>query len=297
MNDNSLVPGSVLVGVDGSSSSDTAVFWAATYARALHRPLAIVHAVGLPGVADFAVDLGEPRQSLRIAGQMVADQALVLAKTTSSTVAVSVHVVLGDPRELLLEMATDASVLVLGTRGRGAVASLLLGSVSVALASHSPCPVVVARPEPAPAAPADFPVVAGADGTADSSGAVSLGFELASWQGRRLEVVHAVGDDWLFPYPDALSPEMLREAVEDRELLLAESLAGYAEKFPDVVVHSRLVRQAPAHALVHASEQASVVVVGSRDRSDVKKRLLGSVSRSVVEHAHCTVAVVRGGVA
>lgn len=291
---NSFIPGSVMVGVDGSPSSDTAMVWAATYAQAQHRPLAIVHAAGHPAVTDFAIDMTEARHGLRMAGRRITDHALGLAQATSPAVDVSVHMALREPRELLIEMAADASVLVLGTRGRGTLTGLLLGSVSVALAAHSPCPVVVARPSRESVTPEDLPIVVGADGTADSAGALTLGFELASQQDRRLEVVHAIGDAWVFPAPDLMSPEMVREAMEGWELLLAESLAGYAEKFPDVVVNSRLVRGSPAQALVNASGVASVVVVGSRGRGALTSRLLGSVSRSVVEHAHCTVAVVRG---
>jgi len=294
---NSCVPGSVMVGVDGSPSSDTAVVWAATYALAQRRPLAIVHGAGHPvptDFTDFTGDVAEAHQDLRMAGRHVSDHALGLAQATSPAVDVSVHLALREPRELLLEMAKDASVLVLGTRGRGSVASLLLGSVSVALAAHAPCPVVVARSPRASAGPDGLPVVVGADGTAGSAGALTLGFELASEQNRRLEVVHAIGDAWLFPFPGLVSSEMVNEEINGWELLLAESLAGYSEKFPDVVVDSRLVRGSPAQALVSASGAASVVVVGSRGRSAVTSRLLGSVSRSVVEHAQCTVAVVRG---
>jgi nucleotide-binding universal stress UspA family protein len=199
---------------------------------------------------------------------------------------------LGDPRQMLIEMSAGASVLVLGNRGRGAVASLLLGSVSVALATHAPCPVVVARPYPHSAAQADLPVVVGADGTPDSADALTFAIELASAQHRPLLAVHALGEAWMYPYPDVLGPDMVSDAKQDWELLLAESLAGYAEKFPDVVVHTQLVQGTPAHALVNASETAAAVVVGARG-SSLLRGPLGSVSRSVVEHAHCTVAVMR----
>lgn len=289
-----LVPGSVLVGADGSPCSDTAVQWAATYARAHSRPPAVVHGAGAAVGTELGIDLEEARQALMAAGQRVIEHALELVEATSPSVAVSVHLELREPRELLIDKAADASLLVLGSRGRGTVASLLLGSVSVALASHAPCPVVVAREDPDGGAPQDRPVVVGADGTADSGDALTFGFELASEQNRPLEVVHAVGDAWVFPAPGLISPEMVEEVLTDWKLLLAESLAGYAEKFPDVDVRSHLVKGSPTQALVTASERASTVVVGARQLGAVRKRLLGSVSRSVVEHAHCTVAVVRG---
>jgi nucleotide-binding universal stress UspA family protein len=287
--------GSVMVGVDGSSSSDLALAWAVRHAEANRRPLAIVHAAGTPVVTDFALDLTEARRGLRMAGRRVTDHALGLVRASAPALDVSVDLALRDPRDLLAELAVDASVLVLGTRGHGTVAGLLLGSVSVALTAHAPCPVVVVRPAPASDAPDELPVVVGVDGTEDSAGAITFAFELAAEQHRRLEVVHATGDAWVIPAPMLVSPEMVEEVLADQRLLLAESMAGYAEKFPDVVVHSRLVRGSPAQALVDSSQVASAVVVGARGRSAAKRRLLGSVSRSVVEHAHCTVVVVRGG--
>ena len=82
--------------------------------------------------------------------------------------------------------------------------------------------------------------------------------------------------------------------MEEWDLLLGESLAGYGEKYPDVRVRRRLVQETPAQALVGRSETASTVVVGSRGRSGLTARVLGSVSRTVAEHGRCTVVVVRG---
>jgi nucleotide-binding universal stress UspA family protein len=288
----SVSPGSVVVGVDGSNGSDTAVVWAATYAAGHRRPLTIVHGTGAPVVTAAVVDLHEARHSLRIAGRRVTDHALGLALAAAPGLDVGVHVDLCEPRSLLAEAAVDAHLLVLGSRGHGAVLSLLLGSVSVALAAHAPCAVVVVRP----AAEDDDrrPVVVGADGTVDSHDALTFAFELASEQHRTLEVVHAIGEAWLFPAPDASVLQMGEEVLSDWKLLLAESVAGYAEKFPDVTFTSRVVQGSAAAALVAAGDRASTVVVGARGRSAMAKRLLGSVSRSVVEHAPCTVAVVRG---
>jgi nucleotide-binding universal stress UspA family protein len=288
----SVTPGSVMVGVDGSVGSDAAVEWAAKYAVAHRRPLTIVHGAGAPVVTDFVIDLHEARKELRIHGRRVTDHALGLAQKAGPGLDIDVHLELREPRSLLAEAAEGAHLLVLGSRGHGAVLSLLLGSVSVALAAHAPCPVAVVRP----AADDDEqrPVVVGIDGTSDSAGALTFAFELASVQHRRLEVVHAAGEAWLFPAPDPGGPTMVEEITSDWQLLLAESVAGYAEKFPDVVFSSRVVQGSPASALTAASEHASTVVVGARGRSALTKRLLGSVSRSVVEHAHCTVTVVRG---
>jgi nucleotide-binding universal stress UspA family protein len=282
-----------VVGVDGSTGSDRAVRWAATYAVAHQRPLTIVHGAGAPEclVADFPVDLQEARLGLLRTGRTVTDHARDLARTVGPHLVVAVELDTCEPRSLLAEATPDAHLLVLGSRGHGALLSLLLGSVSVALVAQAPCPVVVVRP----VADDDesLPVVVGVDGTEDSTGALTFAFELAAEQRRPLEVVHATGEPWLFPVPDTGSV-MDADVAADWQLLLAESLAGYCEKFPDVVFSSRVAQGSAAWALVAASGHASTVVVGARGRSALTEWLLGSVSRSVVEHGHCTVAVVRG---
>jgi nucleotide-binding universal stress UspA family protein len=280
-----------MVGVDGSAGSDAAVIWAATYAAAHRRPLTIVHGTGSPVVTDFVIDLDVARKELRAAGRQVTDHALGLAQKAGPGLVVDARVELSEPRSLLAEAAVGAHLLAVGSRGHGTVLSLLLGSVSVALASHAPCPVVVVRPM---ADAAQMPVVVGIDGTADSAGALTFAFELASVQRRPLEIVHAAGEAWLFPAPDPVGPTRVEEITADWQLLMAESVAGYGEKFPDVAYSSTVVQGSAAGALVEASAHASVVVVGARGRGTLRRALLGSVSRFVVEHSHCTVAVVRG---
>jgi nucleotide-binding universal stress UspA family protein len=176
------------------------------------------------------------------------------------------------------------------------VATLLLGSVSTALSASAPGPVVIARAVPdGDDEDARMPVVVGVDGSDASTGAVRLAFETASWEHRPLLAVHAVGELPVHAYGDMPDDERTRALRTRRERLLAESLAGYAEKFPDVTLRTTLVMESPARALQEASESAYAVFVGTRGRGPVAGRLLGSVSRSLVEHAQCTVAVVPGG--
>jgi nucleotide-binding universal stress UspA family protein len=291
----SIIPGSVVVGVDGSPGSDIAVIWAATHAEAQRRPLAIVHGAGVPGVTDLGSDHVTARQSLRMAGRRVTDAALGLAQRTSPGLVITVHLALRDPRDLLPTMAGEGSLLVLGARGHSAVAALLLGSVSSALSALAPGPVVIARALPGGKDDPSMPVVVGVDGSEASCGAVRLAFETASWEHRPLEVVHALGEVPVYAYGDVLTDEQTRALRAERERVVAESLAGFAEKFPDVPVRTTLAMRSPAGALRIASETAYAVFVGTRGRGPVARRLLGSVSRSLVEHARCTVAVVPGG--
>jgi nucleotide-binding universal stress UspA family protein len=280
--------GSVLVGVDGSTDSNTAVGWAAAYAAAHRRPLTLVHGAGAPVETEMPFDLEEARQALMAAGQSVIDRGRCLALAVSPRLDIREPLEAGDPRPLLVDEAAEGYLLVVGSRGHGASPNLLLGSVSMALAAHVTCPVVVVRT----AQPEDSsgPVVVGVDGAQDSSDALTFAFELADDQRRPLEIVHAAGESWLFPAPDAAPAE---DITADWELLMAESVAGYAEKFPDVVVTTRVAQGSAAAALVVASRYVAIVVVGERGGSALSRRLVGSMSRSVLEHAACTVAVVR----
>ena len=282
----SVINGSVVVGVDGSHHSDAAIEWAARYAEEHRRPLTIVHAAGSIARANALVDPAVTRQSLRMAGRRITDAALGAVQKIAPDLEVSVHMPLAEPRDVLLEAAEHASVVVLGSRGRGSIATFLLGSISVGVSSHAPCPVVVVR-----SVPEGGHVVVGVDGTEVTSAALEFAFDTASWQHRRLDVVHTWGGDG--PYPALLTYEQRHELMAEHELRVAESLAGFAEKYPDVEVAQYIVENEPAKALVAASEKAALVVVGSRGRGDAASVLLGSVSRSVVEHARCSVAVVR----
>jgi nucleotide-binding universal stress UspA family protein len=286
-----VTPGSVLVGVDGSRGSDLALAWAVEYAEHLRRPLVIVHATGSLGTRDA---VPQEDAALVSAGHTIMDSALRRARARQPAVPVVALGPVGDPRAVLADLAADAVALVVGSRGRTPLASLLLGSVSVALASHAPCPLVVVRPHPGTVAFNDLSVVVGVDGDEEAD-ALRLGFELASSQYRPLTVVHAVGAPPTFPYPDLIGSELLSRSLDAAERFLDETLTGYDAKFPDVVVRRKVVRGSPTRALVTASRTASAVVVGCRGRGTTRSHLLGSVSRSVVEEAHSTVVVVRGG--
>jgi nucleotide-binding universal stress UspA family protein len=291
----SVVPGSVVVGVDGSAHSEVAVEWAAAHARDHQRPLTIVHAAGGLGRLKTFGDVAATRRSLRMAGRRVTDHALGIAQRVDARLDISVYMPLAEARPVLLEAAETAGLLVVGTRGRGSLASFLLGSVSSDVSAHAGCPVVVVRRAHAAAPENELAgkVVVGLDGSHTSMAALELAFDLASWQRRPLAVLHAWGIE--SGYLDLTRADLRQQVADDHALLVAESLAGYGEKYPDVTVTRHQVRQDPADALLAASRSASTVVVGSRGLGDAAAILLGSVSRAVVERGHCTTVVVRGG--
>jgi nucleotide-binding universal stress UspA family protein len=179
---------------------------------------------------------------------------------------------------------------VVGSRGLGGVSGLLLGSVAVALAAHASCPMVVVRGEDRPDA-ADLPVGIGVDGSPTSEAALAFAFEAAAVRGVGLVAVHTWADVEFRP---GMAPLVDWSSIaEDEEVVLAERLAGWSTKYPDVPVRRVVQRDGAATALVELSRDAQLVVVGSRGRGQLSGLLLGSVSHGVLHRSHCPVAVVR----
>ncbi len=283
--------GSVVVGVDGSAGSDAALEWAVQHAVTRRLPLLIVNGAGDPSHSAEFVGATDARRILRMAARRVTDHALGVVRRRAPGLEVEVTTPLHDARQALLDLSDRASMIVVGTRGRGPVKALLLGSVSTAVAEHSACPVAVVRPaernQGGPEAPAH--VVVGIDGSAASTPALEVAFEMASTEGRPLDVVHSWSNNDTFI--DRTSYEQRLERLDDHYRLLTETLSGYAEKYPDVPVDRLMPDGAAVPTLLGLSEKASVVVVGSHGKTGVRA-VLGSVSRAVVERAHCTVVVV-----
>lgn len=285
----SIKQGSVVVGIDGSSGSDAALGWAMGYATARRKPLVILTGAGDPASYMAYSDPVDVGQELRMAAEGVTGHALTAARAEAPGLEIEVITPLQDARAALIESSSHASVVVVGTRGRGPIRSLLLGSVSTAVAEHAACPVAVVRPADGDAGD-EAHVVVGTDGGPASTAALEFAFALASTESRTLDVVHS----WS-PYDefiDAASYAQRTELIAEHERMLGESLAGYAEKYPDVVVLPHMPEGGAVPTLIDMSGGASVVVIGSRGRTG-PKALMGSVSRVVVERARCTVVVVR----
>lgn len=290
--DSHLAQGAVVVGADATEHTDVAVEWAAQYAAAHRRPLLVVHACGVPTVYQNLTGTGDNRRELRLTGRRTLDRAVALARAREPGLEVRDHLGIGAPEDVLMDSVDGAHLLVLGSRGRGRLTARLLGSVSVGMAAHAPCPVVVVRPE---AARDDFSPYAGAwvvgvDGTELSMAALEFAFGLASGEDRPLVVLHAFGTA---EERDLIAPDLQRLAAEEHHLMLAETLAGFGEKYPDVAVTEYHTHGEPGHELVRVSESAHGVVVGSHGRGDAASLVLGSVSRQVVEQSKCPVVVVR----
>ena len=133
----------------------------------------------------------------------------------------------------------------------------------------------------------------GIDGSPVSEAALAFAFDAAATRGVGLVAVHAWSPTAI---DDALAPSMDWDAVTvEEDAVLAERLAGWGQKYPQVAVRRTVVRDGAVQALVDASREAQLVVVGSRGRGNATGLLLGSVSHGVLHAAHCPVAIVRPG--
>jgi nucleotide-binding universal stress UspA family protein len=196
---------------------------------------------------------------LKFARSQVARAARIAADVRPE-VETTTQVAVGAPIEVLGSEARRAQLLVLGDRGLGGLAGLLLGSVAVGLAAHGACPVVIVRGERAGAGNDESPVVVGIDDSPISEAALAFAFDAAAARGVGLVVVHAWSPTAI---DDALAPAMDWDAATaEEDALLAERLAGWEQKHPEVAVRRTVVRNGAVRSLVATSREAQLVVVG-----------------------------------
>lgn len=292
--DSADVVGAVVVGVDGSTESRRAVEWAADHAALERRPLVLLHAAPVTGpvsglwLDQAGIDHVQLREAIRVEARAHLLAAEIRVQERHPDLPVHTRLVDGDPRSVLHSVGATAALLVVGSRGRGPVASLLLGSVSAAVARHAPCPVVVVR-DAVVARPGG--VVVGVDATPASRAAVEFAFREASLTGRRLIAVHCLFDIEHAEMGHAFFEPRVGD-IEEARLLVSETMAGIVEKFPDVEVECRYARGPADEMLVRAAAGMDLVVVGAERRGPIGTALFGSVAGSVLEHAHGSVAVV-----
>jgi len=280
----------IVVGVDGSPTSDLAVDWAVAEATRRKLPLHIIHAFSY-GYPKTKTGFGHSVDDLKQIARGVRKDAVARASSANPDLTITWAESAYGPAPALVVASEKASTVVVGARGLSAVRGVLVGSVSMQVATHAHCPVVVVHDMPTPVPEA--PVVVGVDGSALSANAISFAFEQASSRGVGLTVVHAW---WLEHVEDVAAAAIWtvdwRQFAEEEQVLVAESLAGWQDKYPDVEVHRHSVRGLPVDALVRQSESACLVVVGTRGRGGFKGLLLGSVSQGVMHRAQCPVAMV-----
>lgn len=282
----------IVAGVDGSTSALLAVTWAAQECARHKVPLRLVHAYVLPtrGYPQMILTGGEIREAIEQLGHDKLDEAIAAARAAAPGVEVTTEVVCCGSTTLLIEESKSARLVVVGSQGLGTVTGMIVGSTALALAAHGKSPVIVVRGTSVP----DGPVVVGVDGSPTSEAALAFAFETASMRDARLTVVMCWTD---FMVESAYSASRFTvdwgEVEADERRLLAQRLAGWQEKYPDVQVHPVVVRDRPVRALMRYGAEAQLVVVGSHGHGGFTGMLLGSTSQALVYNAPCPLAIVR----
>jgi nucleotide-binding universal stress UspA family protein len=280
----------IVVGIDGSPAALAAARWAAGEASARRLPLTLVHVQ--PDTAGRYPDstiADAMRPALLAQGQ----KRLQAAAKAVREVQPHVEQIVGELVPTFVQLSAGAAMIVLGERGIGGFTGMLIGSIANAVVAGATCPVAIVRPSPLGRPDTEGPVVVGVDGSPASEAAIAFAFEQASRRGRRLVAVHTWDEVFLDPeLNDRVSLDT--NILEEREReLLAQRLAGWSEKYPDVGVTRVVTRGRPVRALLETGQDAVLIVVGSRGLGGYQGMLLGSTSQALVHHAPCPVVVVR----
>jgi nucleotide-binding universal stress UspA family protein len=283
--------GHIVVGIDGSAPSIEAVRWAAAQAALWGRDLRLVHAYSsYAAVVPFGgAAYGWSEATVREQAEAIVADAVARARAADADIKVTGHAMYGPPAQVLIDLSGTAGLVVVGDRGHGGFASLMLGSVANALVAHAACPVAVVR-QPA----GGDGIVVGVDGSPAADAALGYAFEEAGRRGAALLVVHS----WEPPAPPwqgdtAPLHHDTAQLTTAHTRQVDDWVRPWREKFPGVAVEIRLTGQRPAAALIAASASAALVVVGSRGRGGFTGLLLGSVSQQLIHHAASPVVVTR----
>jgi len=282
----------VIVGVDGSEQSLLAVEWAAQEARRHSSPLRIVSAPDvMPRMHAYHASPAEIAAALR----GVAARALAAAITRCDEVApglpVDTCLLSGPPAVAVAETGSDASMLVVGARGAGGFAAMMLGSVSRYVAAWAPCPVAVVREE---SSAVHREVAVGVRDPEDATGALAFAFEEAALRGADLVAVHT----WYWlpsGQAGALRPADPGRFAAEATRQLAAALKDWQDKYPDVQVRRDVIRGHPARVLASLSARTDLVVLGRHGHPAGPGPGIGSIQHAVLDHAHGPVAVVPSG--
>ncbi|MFC0527666.1 universal stress protein [Phytohabitans kaempferiae] len=283
----------VVAGVDGSPASLVAAAHAAEAALRREVPLDLVHGYlhafryGVP-LDPYPVQLPPPDPD----AQLMLDAAAEELRASRPGLEVRTRQVAGGGAGALVDASRSATLVVVGSRGHGGFAGLLLGSVGAQVAAHAQCPALVVRPPSPPPPTGEGPIIVGVDGSHGAARALAYAAREARLRRTGLLLVHA----WWLDARDGGVRETFAETEKAARAAAEELLDGAAaavrETHPEVPVRRQLVhaREAAPH-LVEASRDAALIVVGSRGRGGFTGLLLGSVSQELVHHAHCPVLV------
>jgi len=261
----------VVVGYDGSDFAMQALDWGVDEAKLRGLPLTVCHAWQWP--YDEADE--DSRNSLRHAAEHVVWHGADCARSSTSGIEVRSDLYNGSAGERLVQLSHEADLLVVGSRGLGGVARRVVGSVTGYVATHAHCPLIVVRGRGAlPRRTRPGPVVAGVADREEADAAVlELSCQEAKTRQLTLMAVHA----WS-------PPLVIREAAKQR---LEQTVGPWRERYPDLTIETRVTEEPARQALLHASTDATLLVVGAPHGR------FGSVTSAVLHNARCPVGIAR----
>jgi nucleotide-binding universal stress UspA family protein len=231
---------------------------------------------------------GFPDGGLQAEADRILGAATAAAREISADLEVRSELITGSPQAVLVQASAESDLVVVGDRGLGGFTGMIIGSVAIAMAQRSKCPAVVVR---GTADVASGPVVVGIDGSAADGVVLAAAAERAARWRTTLQVVHA----WEVPVP--LTPIAMTGAAIEQMAAAADDLVDQAvdrAQLPaDLKIDKQVVTGSPVGALVDASREGRIVVVGSRGAGALRGLVAGSVCHGVVYHSASPVEIVR----
>ncbi|WP_405809980.1 universal stress protein [Streptomyces sp. NBC_00210] len=283
----------LVVGVDGSEPSLGAVGWAVDEAARHGIPLRLVYASLWERYEGEAPSYSLDRPADQVLADNIVGTAAERAHQRNPNVKVSTEVVPDEAVTALLREGHNAFAIVAGSHGRGGLAGLLLGSVSLAVAARAHCPVIVVRGDRTALSGSHERILLGVGDLAAGAGAVGFAFREAEARDCTLDAVRA----WRRPAHETTDHSLLTgDAAKDPEMraatLLDEALGKVVGDHPAVRVRRTTLEGPARKVLLERSAAADLLVVGAQRRQGHLGLQLGRLAHAALHHAACPVAVV-----
>jgi nucleotide-binding universal stress UspA family protein len=283
----------LVVGIDGSDSSLLAVDWAVDEAARRGLPLRLVHASLWERYEGVRPSFGTDRPAEQVMAEHIVASCVERARLRNPEVKASGEVLPDDAVSALLQAGPEAFALVTGVRGRGQIAGLLLGSVSLAVAARAVCPVIVVRGAEPNRQGVLGRVVVGVGDPTGSASAVRFAVREAEARGCDLTAVRAWRSPANEPVDHMLIADDAARLREERASAgIDDALREIEQEHPRVDIHHQTVEGPAHHVLLDATAEADLVVVGALRRHGRFGLQLGRVAHTLLHHSECPVAVI-----